>query len=250
MISSMREIIYSKLSPFAFIQVLEEQEALSKITKRVLLLDGGYHAAIYLNKNELVFPYTNFFRIDSYFNPNIKNALALGGGGYTIVKDFLERNKKGNIDVVEIDPEVTKVARNFFFLKDDPRLEIFHQDALSFIEHTNKKYDAIYFDIFSKLTFPPRFATSHVAKLLANLLCDDGVVIINLISQVAISSNEKTLFAKQIETYQKEFTQVYYFPLEKNVYLPQNIILVATKRKNFSFNKNDIKDPRLRRLIL
>jgi spermidine synthase len=47
------------------------------------------------------------------------------------------------LDVIEIDPKITKIAKEHFRLETSAQLEIHHQDARVFLNTNTSKYDAI-----------------------------------------------------------------------------------------------------------
>lgn len=73
----------------------------------------GMQSAMFLEDDDLVFDYTKFYRLGGYFNPNIKEALMIGGAGYSYPKDFLSKHSDANMDVIEIDPKLTELAKDF-----------------------------------------------------------------------------------------------------------------------------------------
>lgn len=67
--------------------------------------------------NSLVSDYTRFFPIGLLLNDNVINILFIGGGGFSGPKYFLDNYPNLSVDVVEIDPKVVDVAREYFFLE-------------------------------------------------------------------------------------------------------------------------------------
>lgn len=63
----------------------------------------------------------------------------IGGGGYSYPKDYLQKNDEARMDVVEIDPKITELAREYFYFRDNPRLNIYHQDGRIFLNRIKKK---------------------------------------------------------------------------------------------------------------
>ena len=70
----------------------------------------------------------------------------IGGSGYAFPKYYLSRYPNATIDVVEIDPGLTALAREHFNLPDDERLKIYHEDGRTFINKCDNKYDAVFMD--------------------------------------------------------------------------------------------------------
>lgn len=186
-------------------------------------------SAMYLNDAELVFRYTKYFRLAKHFNPNIDTALMIGGCGYSYPKDFLKKFSNSTMDVVEIDPGMTRIARKYFGLYDNARLKIFHEDARTFLNRNKKKYDVIYSDAFNSFnSVPYQLATSEAVEKMYAALNNDGLVIHNIIS--AINGKKGEFLRAEIATYKKYFPYVYVFRVNaENSYESQNIILIALK---------------------
>lgn len=190
----------------------------------------GTQAAIYENSDNLVFNYNKFFRLSEHFAPDAQKALMLGGCIYSYPRYFLEKNPQANIDVIEIDPGMTEVAKKYFRFQENDRLKIYHEDGRVFLNKTDQKYDLIFVDAFnSNSSIPHQLTTREAVSREYQALTDDGVVLVNLISAI---QGESGLFLRaEYHTYRNIFPQVYVFlvcqPQEPAAV--QNIILVALK---------------------
>ncbi len=113
-------------------------------------------SAMYLDGDDPVFEYSRYYHLIAHFKPDHKRTLMIGGAGYIFPRDYLRTYKDARMDVVEIDPQMTGIARRFFRLEDDPRLTIIHQDGRTFFNSTETgKYDAVMMDAFSSLFSVP-----------------------------------------------------------------------------------------------
>lgn len=186
-------------------------------------------SAMYLYDNELVFKYTKYFRLAKHFNPGINAALMIGGCGYSYPKDFLKKFPDSTMDVVEIDPGMTQIARKYFGLYDNARLRIFHEDARTFLNRTVNKYDVIYSDAFNSFnSVPYQLATSEAVEKMYRALNGDGLVIHNIIS--GINGKKGEFLRAEIATYKRYFPYVYIFRVNnEDSRESQNIILIALK---------------------
>lgn len=192
--------------------------------------------------NELLLPYTRFFEMAFHFKPNATRFLVLGGGGYSFPKYLLANYPRATVDVVEIDPKVTELARDYFCLTDDPRLNVIHEDARSALRKLRAGYDVILVDVFnSHYSIPFHLTTRETAQLLREKLADDGVVILNILS--AIEGREGRFLRAEYATYQSVFGSIGLYPVgdpqEGAVW--QNIMLVAVKssqKPDFSGEKS------------
>lgn len=204
---------------------------------RMMSVEDFFDSAMYLDSDDLVFEYTKYYALDEAFGGNIGRTVMFGGAAYSVPKDFLRRNAQGVIDVVEIDPKTTEIAGKYFGLKDDPRLNIFHEDARIFLNDAakNKKgrYDAVYNDAFSSACAVPfHLTTKEAIEEIYDILDDDGVYIINTIS--SLSGEKSTFFRAEYKTVKEVFGNVYIFytmPADTDSDRTQNIMIVATKKK-------------------
>lgn len=196
---------------------------------RVMKIDPFFvQSAMFLDSDELVFDYTKGFSYDKTLNPNIKRGLVLGGAAYSYPNEFLKKFPTAHLDVVEIDPGLTELARKYFSLKESKNLDIYHEDARTFINHDRQPYDVIYVDVYSSASSVPyHLTTKESASKLKKILDKDGVLFVNLI---ASPDGQTSIFFKSLaKTYESEFGNVYFMlPNDKDGQSIQNIILIAT----------------------
>lgn len=204
---------------------------------RYMFVNGANYSSMYLYDDELSSDYTKFYHLVKHFNPNFKDVLMIGGAAYSYPKSYLMTYPETRIDVVEIDPALTKLARNYFGLKDDYRLKIYHEDGRTFLNRTKNKYDAILGDAFNYYFVPYQLATKEAVKRMDDILNEDGVVIMNIV----VSIDSEFLKTEYI-TYKSVFPQVYLFALgsSEDRSMLQNIMLVALKSyKQPDFQSDD-----------
>ncbi|MFA6250866.1 MAG: fused MFS/spermidine synthase [Candidatus Shapirobacteria bacterium] len=196
----------------------------------------GIQSAKYLDSDELVFDYTKYYRLGDVFNQNINEALMIGGAGYSYPRDFLARHLKATMTVVEIDPGMTRLAKEYFGLKENPRLRITHEDGRVFLNRNKNKYDVIYIDAFNSTTVPFQLTTVEAIRKMWEALEADGVVLTNLISA---REGEKAEFLRaEYKTYKEVFPSVWLFRVKDEVATKkQNIMLVAFKETRTEVNR-------------
>lgn len=197
-------------------------------------------SAIFLDSDELVLNYSKFYHLLRHFKPDFEKTLIVGGAGYTFPSEYLRKYPDKKIDVVEIDPQMTEIARRFFRLKDNPNMRIFHADGRVFLNQTREKYDVVLLDAFGSVYNVPFQLTTHEAVTrVKEILNDDGVVLLNMISAI---EGEGSLFLQaEYKTFQEVFPHVYLFKvrLERDDNVPQNLILVAVKSDKITFETSD-----------
>lgn len=110
--------------------------------------------------------------------------LFIGGGGYTLPRLIVHEHPRAQVDVVEIDPEVTRVARRFFGLPRNGRVHTINEDARWFALRGGLGkgvYDAIFIDAFNDLSVPYHLTTREASAQFARLLRPEGALVANLI---------------------------------------------------------------------
>ncbi len=80
--------------------------------------------------------------------PRPQRVLILGLGGGTLPRFFHRMIPGVEIDAVEIDPVVVRLAAHWFGIEAGPRLRVFTEDAIAFIAAAKGRYDLIYVDAF------------------------------------------------------------------------------------------------------
>jgi len=110
-------------------------------------------------------------------------ALFLGGGGYTFPRFIEAKYPQAEVDVVEIDPEITKVAKTYLGISKNSRIRSFNEDGRWFVMNCKNKesYDFIFGDAFNDLSIPYHLTTKEFAKQLKDLLKPDGLLVANVI---------------------------------------------------------------------
>lgn len=187
-------------------------------------------SAMFTDKDDdLVFDYTKYYRLGEHFFPNFQSALMIGGGMYSYPKDFLKNYQTSTLDVVEIDPGLTNLAKKYFNFPNDPRLVIYHEDGRTFLNKTTNKYDVIYGDAFrSFYAVPYNLTTKEAAQKIYSALNNNGVFLMNIIS--AIEGPRGKFLRAEFATYKKVFPQVYLLTVTTaNATQVQNIMLIAIK---------------------
>lgn len=136
--------------------------------------------------------------------------VGLGGGG--MVHFLRHVDPEVNVDVVEIDSEVVRLADAYFNVRSEGRVNIVTADGLKFIADAKKRYDAIYMDAFLKPSAetdgtgsPLALRTRQFYLQLQEKLKPGGVVMYNL--------NPHPQLADDVREISDAFPQTYVFPL-------------------------------------
>jgi len=111
------------------------------------------------------------------------SAFLIGGGTYTVPRAWAARGQPVAVTVAEVDPEVTRIAREHFWY--DPGADrILHADARRTLAEDAQTYDVIVGDAFSDIAVPQHLVTREFLTLVAARLTPDGVYVMNVIDHM------------------------------------------------------------------
>jgi len=85
------------------------------------------------------------------------------------------------LDVVEIDPKVTRIVYTHMGLPHSTRIRTFNEDGRWFVMNTKEKYDIVFIDAYNDLSIPYHLTTKEFAGQIRNLLKPNGIVLTNII---------------------------------------------------------------------
>ncbi|GHV17604.1 hypothetical protein FACS189425_04220 [Clostridia bacterium] len=211
---------------------------------RSMIIGEGAESQKFINpySTELASEYAQFYDLAFHFNPSAQDTLCIGGAGYSYPQYYLDKYPQKRMDVAEIDEEVTELAREYFDLKDDPRLQIFHEDGRIFLNKNEKKYDAIFGDAFSSIAPPYSLSTVESMQKISDSLTDEGVFVLNIIT--GIEGTKGKFLSAMMNTIEEVFPQVSAYAVDstKDKSEKQNVIIVALKtEKEASKISNDAR---------
>jgi len=116
------------------------------------------------------------------FCPHPQSCLVLGLGGGSIPRMLISARPLMNVDAVEIDPAVVKLAVEYFDIRKLPRFTIHLEDAAVFLRNCTSRYSMIIVDTYVGDQFPDQCTTNEFITDAARCLLEDGVLAINWLS--------------------------------------------------------------------
>lgn len=238
---SLENTVYSKDGIYEKISIYDGQKNGRPV--RFFAQDLSSSGAMYLDNDDpkdLVYEYTKYYSIYKVFNENIKNALVIGGGAYTIPKALKQDLPDAKIDVSEIEPSLLDLSKKYFKLNDTTNIHSYTEDGRRLLEKSTKKYDYIFSDVYYSIySVPPHFVTKEFFTNAKDKMSDDGIFIANMIG--SLSRQKRSLTMSEIKTFQEVFPNSYFFGAESpNSLSPQNLIFVGYKSDR-AINLNDDK---------
>ncbi len=184
--------------------------------------------------------YSRYTSIGFTFRPDAKKMLIIGLGGGSIPKKLNKEFPNMEIDAVEIDPEVVKMAKDHFNVKEGKNLRIHAQDGRLFLSRTQTQYDIILLDAYFTDSMPFHLATKEFFELAQSKLTPNGIIVANLISAVTGPSGK--IARSFVRTQRQVFPQTYIFAARRPDHVSldtiQNVIVIATRDKQ----RVDIKE--------
>lgn len=209
---------------------------------------GAYSSATYLDpkkKYDLVFEYLK--RYDDMFDyTDVKDVAMIGGAAYQYPKYFISHYPDKTMDVIEIDPMSTEIAKKYFFLDDlikdygEERLGLYNEDGRVFLANTDKKYDVILNDAFSGEVPVGTLATKEAAQIIKSALNPDGVYMSNVLG--AVSGIKSKFLKAEVKTMKKVFKNVYVIPVHKNAMPDKYINWMVVATDNNSYKPEKVMD--------
>lgn len=167
-----KETLYSKKSEFQQIDVIDTYDF-----GRVLVIDGW---TMITEKDEFIY-HEMITHVPMAVNKNIKNVLVIGAGDGGTVRELTRFNTIERIDMVELDEEVVKAAKKclpFTSCKlDDPRVNLYFQDGIKFVEGKENIYDLILVDSTDPIGPGEGLFTREFYRNCYKALTEEGILV-------------------------------------------------------------------------
>ena len=212
--------LYEKKSTYHHIAVYEEDFI------RTLRLGKGFDAGKQSGMDirypdHLILEYTRLVFAGLLINDSPERILIIGLGGGVIPRAFNRHFPEAEIDVVELDSQVLKVAERYFQFETGKKIRVFISDGRVFVEkkisaNPPVKYDMIVLDAFDSNSIPGHLLTKEFLEMIQRIMEPKGVIVANVLS-------DSMLFHSIIRTYRKVFGRCYVFLGEQ----ARNAILVT-----------------------
>ena len=148
---------------------------------RYLTIDGVQHGGHIPGQPErLVLPYFRCSAAALAFVDSPTAYLFIGLGMGAVPSFFRTVQPDSEMDVVEIEPAVRDVAKEFFGLIEDDRLRVHIMDGREYVKTTRRKYDVVFLDAYQDVFIPPHLTTLEFMREVRAILKPGGVVVSNL----------------------------------------------------------------------
>jgi len=199
---------------------------------RYLKLDNYWQSALDMTQPQrTVFAYTDYMHLPLVFHHEAQRVLMIGLGGGTVPTRYAHDYPSMTVEVVELDPQVLAIAKQYFAQPGFDRVHAAVLDGRLFVMRSKARYDIVLLDAYLIDTIPFHLATREFWQTVQVHLSPKGVVAWNIIG--ALSGPRSALFRSMYKTLHAVFPTVYVFPVdwERDGKRPEdlrNIIVIGT----------------------
>lgn len=213
-----RGLLVVEQSPYAELRVVDVDNV------RYMLIDGGTHTIVDRHSFESFFQYVHVVDLARELFSEPGEVLLVGLGGGSVAKVYSTNG--WTVDVVEIDPAVTRMARRDFGLEPE-EATIYHQDGRHYLNAVDRRYDLIILDAFGSSSIPFHLVTRESFALAAEHLKPEGVLVINIECEGWRDPLVRSLAA----TLRESFSHVLALPIAEPPDTLGNLVLMAANRE-------------------
>lgn len=217
-------LAHTKFGPAVLFDTVDD----SGETVRLINVRGTFQSASYVGDDyaELVCLYHQYFAeaLDIAGGERgtgwLRSACVVGGGGYSFPKWLVAHCPQARVDVVEIDPRMTQLAREWFFLdrleedfhaERDGRLDLVEGDGWEYLRAAGgRRWDLVVNDAFAGKRPLGALSTEEGARLIHDHLSEGGLYCANVIS--ALEGPKAATLREVAEVFKRELGHVYVFP--------------------------------------
>lgn len=132
-------------------------------------------------------PYARSMFASYLYQPQPRRVLIVGLGGGAMVRFLAHHAPDVQINAVEIDPVVVRIADQYFGVRSGGNVRVVTADAVAFIESVDARYDLIFMDAFLRPSsdtddtgVPSRLKTVAFLGRVKQALAPGGVVAFNI----------------------------------------------------------------------
>lgn len=213
-----RGLIAVEQTANAEIRVIDLDEA------RHMFIDGNLQAVAEPAPWDSHLPYLYVLDIVKEFFPQPGEMLVVGLGGGAVVKHFVHNDWRA--DAIEVNPDVTRIARKYFWFKED-EAQVYEMDCRRFLAVHDKIYDFVVMDFFKNRPFPSSLVTEEALGLFRSRLSPAGILAMNI---EAVSWHDK-MVTSLAATANRVFKHVLLLPIAEPPNQYGNLVLLASDRE-------------------
>ena len=160
-------------SPYGLVEVIDDTNR----DVRLLRADHSIIGGQAISDHSAVFSFLHLLEVLRFIRPEAKNLLQVGLGIGSLPMALRPYGIRS--DAVEIDPEVLRFARQYFGFSTSG--DVFVEDARTFLQRTDRRYDLIVHDTFTGGATPEHLLSLEVLNRIRGVLRPGGVLALNFV---------------------------------------------------------------------
>lgn len=210
-------VLQTQITPYQTLEVRERRGI------RLLISDRTIHGAIRIDTGQPAIPYLHYPDLALLYRPRMSSMLVLGMGSGLVGRRLQARLPELQLDYVDIDPAVPKLAERYFGFSAGRRGRVHVADARQYLATSDRRWDVIFSDVYIGLSVPFHLTTREFLDEVRRHLEPDGVFVVN------IASTMTSPFPRAMHrTIAEAFRQVHVY----RVFGGANNVLIATNRSS------------------
>ena len=204
----------SVMAPDGVIEKVESEYNNVFVIKQgqTLYMNFGYRNSQYvesvydmLDRGALAARYTRYMTVAPAYLDRFERAAFVGLGGGRTASYLVDSFPQLSMEIAELDPEVIRLAKKYFGVKESDRLKISAQDGRIFLTRSKATYDAVFLDAYRGPFVPFHLLTKEYFEIIKKHLRPGGVVAQNVEpNTMVLDSAIRTIGTvfKNVDTYE------------------------------------------------
>ncbi|MCZ8130545.1 MAG: fused MFS/spermidine synthase [Steroidobacteraceae bacterium] len=146
----------------------------------------------------LALDYTRMMLIGLYAQPAPQRVLVVGLGGGILPQALARLVPQAQVDSVEIDEAVVRVAQRWFGYRTSPRSAVAVQDGRVYVKRALRagtRYDLVFLDAYDHEYVPEHLLTREFLREVRAVLAPGGIVVANTFSSSRLYHSESATWA-------------------------------------------------------
>jgi len=179
---------------------------------QMLYMNFGYRGSQYvesvydlLDRGALAARYTRYMTVAAAYAGRFERGAFVGLGGGRTASYLVDSFPQLGMEIAELDPEVIRLAKKYFGVKESERLKINAQDGRIFLTRSKNTYDAVFLDAYRGPFVPFHLLTKEYFEIIKKHLRPGGVVAQNVEpTTMVLDSAIRTVGAvfRNVDTYE------------------------------------------------
>lgn len=165
------------------------------------------------------------------------DVLILGMGTGTFATQCDRYFSGMNMEGVEIDEDITRLAKEYFHLSDD--IPVYTYDGRAYLNAVDQTYDVIMVDAYQDITIPFQMSSVEFFTMVKEHLNPDGVMVVNMNMRGKEEGNINQYLA---DTISSVFTEVYTADVSgstnRELYASNNPEMLSVMERNIALEQN------------